>query len=176
VWVPLVASSHGGEVALNFTLHYPEFVSHLVLVGPSATGFPYSEHFILRGRALSPSNRVPDLMAAAARDPYLILPGHDAARKRMQEILMASPQDLTHDDMPLPEKPAFPRVREIRAPTLILVGSGDIADNHAVAGALFMEIPGAARSVVPDTGHLMYLEKPQEFAALVIGFLSDHGL
>ena len=78
--------------------------------------------------------------------------------------------------MPFPEKPAFPRVREIRAPTLILVGSGDIADNHAVAGALFMEIPGAARIVVPDTGHLMCLEKPQEFVALEFGFLSDHGL
>ncbi|MGH9701847.1 MAG: hypothetical protein ACRD4K_00610 [Candidatus Acidiferrales bacterium] len=104
----MVASSHGGEVALNFTLRYREFVSHLVLVGPAATGFPYSEHFILRGRALSPSNKVPDLMAAAARDRHLILPGHDAARKRMQQILTASPQDLTHDDMPLPEKPAFP--------------------------------------------------------------------
>jgi len=39
----LVASSHGGEVALNFTLRYTSNVSHLVLIGPSATGFPYSE-------------------------------------------------------------------------------------------------------------------------------------
>src|ERR1700727_2978708 len=35
----LVASSHGGEVALNFALRYTALVSDLVLVGPGATGF-----------------------------------------------------------------------------------------------------------------------------------------
>ena len=38
----LVASSHGGEVALNFTLRYTANVSHLVLIGPAATGFRVS--------------------------------------------------------------------------------------------------------------------------------------
>ena len=77
--------------------------------------------------------------------------------------------------MPLPEKPVFPYVRDLRIPTLILVGSADIADNQAVAGALVMEIPGAVRAVVPDTGHLLYLEKPQVFFSIVSGFLSSHG-
>jgi len=76
--------------------------------------------------------------------------------------------------MPLPEKPTFPYAQELRMPTLILVGSGDIADNQAVAGALVMTIPGAARVVVPDTGHLMYLEKPDEFFSVVSGFLMAH--
>jgi pimeloyl-ACP methyl ester carboxylesterase len=77
--------------------------------------------------------------------------------------------------MPLPEKPDFPYVQNLRMPTLILVGSADIADNQAVAGALVMAIPGAARVVVPDTGHLLYLEKPEIFFALVNEFLVSHG-
>jgi len=36
----IVASSHGGEVALNFALRYTAYVGDLVLVGPAATGFP----------------------------------------------------------------------------------------------------------------------------------------
>jgi len=60
-------------------------------------------------------------------------------------------------------------------PTLILIGSGDIADNQAVVGALVMAIPGAARVVVPDTGHLLYLEKPEVFSSLVSGFLNSYG-
>jgi pimeloyl-ACP methyl ester carboxylesterase len=60
-------------------------------------------------------------------------------------------------------------------PTLILIGSCDIADNEAVAGALAMAIPGAVRVVVRDTGHLMYLEKPAEFFSLVSSFLTSHG-
>jgi 3-oxoadipate enol-lactonase len=60
-------------------------------------------------------------------------------------------------------------------PTLILIGSGDIADNQAIAGALVMAIPDAARIVVPDAGHLMYLEQPEEFIGQVSMFLTAHG-
>jgi 3-oxoadipate enol-lactonase len=165
----LVASSHGGQVALEFALRYAAYVSDLVLVGPGATGFPYSEHFALREVANSKSVDV--LM----RDPYLIVPGHNAATKRLHDLLTTSPQDFSHDDMPLPEKPIFPSVQDIRVPTLVLIGSGDIADNEAVAGALVMAVPGAVRVVVPDAGHLMYLEKPQEFFAQVSTFLTAHG-
>lgn len=172
----LVASSHGGEVALNFALRHMEYVSHLVLIGPAATGFPYSEWFLMLQRADMQSNKVEDLVAASTRSAYLIAPGHDSARKRLHDVLAVSPLDLTHDDMPLPEKPTFPYVRELRMPTLILVGSSDAADNQAVAGALVMAIPGAVRLVVPDTGHLMYLEKPNEFFAAVSSFLDAHGL
>jgi 3-oxoadipate enol-lactonase len=171
----VVASSHGGEVALTFALRYSEYLSDLVVVGPSASGFPYSEYFLMRERANSQSEKVPDLIAAFTSDPFLIVPGNDAARKRLQRLLSASPQDLTHGDMPLPEKSIFPYVQEIRVPTLILIGSGDIADNQAVAGALVMEIPGASRIVVPNTGHLMYLEKPDIFVGLVSTFLTTHG-
>jgi pimeloyl-ACP methyl ester carboxylesterase len=152
------------------------FVSHLVLIGPAATGFPYSEWFLMLQRAEMQSSKVEDLISASTRSTYLIAPGHDAARKRLHDILAASPQDLTHDDMPLPEKPTFPSVQELRMPTLILVGSSDAADNHAAAGALVMAIPGAVRVVVPETGHLMYLEKPNEFFSVVSSFLNAHGL
>jgi pimeloyl-ACP methyl ester carboxylesterase len=142
----------------------------LILVGPGATGFPYSEYFLRIQREFFQSNKPEDLIAAFARSPYLILPGNNAARKRLHDLLAASPQDVTHSDMPLPEKPIFPYVRELRTPTLILVGSGDIADNQAIAGALVMAIRGATRIVVPDTGHLMYLEKPADFFSRVRAF------
>ena len=121
------------------------------------------------------SKKVEDLREAWVQDQFLIVPGHDAARKKLREILTATPQDLTHNDMPLPEASIFPNVRQLRMPTLVLIGSGDIADNQAVAGALVVSISGAARVVVPDAGHLMYLEKPQEFFDQVNSFLTLHG-
>jgi len=171
----IVASSHGGQVAMEFALRYPAQVHELVLVGPGVTGFPYSERFIMRDRRLGQSDKIEELIDASVRDPYLIVAGHDAARKRLHDLLGASPQDLTHDDMPLPEKPIFPNVRQLKMPTLVLIGSGDIADNEAVAGALVVTIPNAQRIVVPDAGHLMYLEKPHEFFGLVYKFLTLHG-
>jgi len=129
----------------------------------------------MRERANSQSDKVQELIDASVRDPFLIVPGHDAARKRLRDLLTAAPQDLTHDDMPLPERPNFPYVQGLRMPTLILIGSGDIADNQAIAGALVMAIPGAARVVVPDAGHLMYLEKSEIFVGHVSRFLTAHG-
>jgi 3-oxoadipate enol-lactonase len=168
----LVASSHGGNIALNFALRFPAQVSELVLIGPEAEGFPYSEHFVMNQTAFQNAE---DQTEIRVQNTYFIVPGHDAAREHLRRLLTAAPQDHKHRDMPLPEKPVFPYVRDLRMPTLILVGSGDIADNQAVAGALVMEIPGAARIVVPDTGHLMYLEKPDIFFSLVNEFLKSHG-
>jgi 3-oxoadipate enol-lactonase len=167
----LVASSHGGNVALNFALRYPAQVSDLVLVGPAAEGFPYSENFLI---AQMEFQNAKDPVEVRVQSTYFIVPGHDAAREHLRALLKASPQDHNHDDMPLPEKPVFPSIRDLRMPVLILIGSGDIADNQAVAGALVMAIPGATRVVVPDTGHLMYLEKPNVFSSLVSNFLSLH--
>jgi 3-oxoadipate enol-lactonase len=168
----VVGSSHGGNVAMQFALRYPAQVSDLVLVGPEAEGFPYSEHFIMSQIAFQ---KAKDKTEARVQSTYFILPGHDAAREHLRRLMTASPQDHAHDDMPLPERPVFPYVKNLRVPVLILIGSGDIADNQAVAGALAMTIPGAMRMVVPETGHLMYLEKPEVFASLVAGFLARHG-
>jgi 3-oxoadipate enol-lactonase len=167
----LVASSHGGNVALNFALRFPAQVSDLVLVGPAAEGFPYSEHFLM---AQMEFQNAKDPIEVRVQSTYFIVPGHDAAREHLRALLKAAPQDHNHDDMPLPEKPVFPYVQNLRMPVLVLIGSGDIADNQAVAGALVMAIPGAIRIVVPDTGHLMYLEKPEVFFSLVSGFLKLH--
>ena len=92
----------------------------------------------------------------------------------MADILSANPQDLTHPEMELPEKPALPRLGEIHVPTLLLVGDADIPDVHAHAGAIEAGIPRARRIVISDVGHLMYLEKPAEFSRIVIEFLENH--
>jgi pimeloyl-ACP methyl ester carboxylesterase len=168
----LVGSSHGGNIALSVALRYPAQISDLVLVGPEAEGFPYSEHFIL---AQMEFQKAKDPTEVRVKNTYFIAPGDDAAREHLRKLLNASPQDHKYSDMPLPEKPVFPYVRDLRIPTLILTGSVDIADNQAVSGALAMSIPGATRVIVPDTGHLLYLEKPEVFSSLVLEFLTSHG-
>ena len=172
----IVGSSHGGEISINFTLDHPEIVQQLVLVGAVVGGMPYSKHFLDRGSVLGKpleKGDIPGAVAAASQDKYLIAPGNDAAKKRMAALLSANPQDLTHPDFELPVKPALARLHEIRVPTLLLVGDADIPDVHAHAGALEAGIPRARRVVVNNVGHLMYLEKPEEFSRTVIGFLKS---
>ena len=170
----IVGSSHGGEISINFTLDHAEIVQQLVLVGAVVGGMPYSKHFLDRGSVLGKPLEKGDVqgaIAAAVKDKYLIAPGHDAAKKRMADLLAASPQDLTHPDFELPTKPALPRLQEIRVPTLVLVGDADIPDVHAHAGAIESGIPRSRRIVLSDAGHLLYLELPAEFSQVVIGFI-----
>ena len=174
--VAIVGSSHGGEISINFTLEHPEMVEQLVLVGAVVGGMPYTKHFLERGEALGKPLEKGDIkgaITAATKDKYLTAPGSDAARKRIADILLASPQDLTHPELELPVKPALPRLGEIHIPTLLLVGDADIPDVHAHAGAIEAAIPSAHRVVINDVGHLMYIEKPAEFSRTVIEFLEN---
>lgn len=165
----VVGSSNGGGLAVDFALAHPEAVDRLVLVGPSVTGIPYSQHFVERGQEVGRQLARDPL--GAIKSSWLLAPGHDADAKLVLRLVMADLHDLTHKDPVRPDPPAAPRLGEIRAPTLILVGEDDIADNQAQAGVLEYAIPHARRVVVRDAGHLLYLEHPDVFASLVAGFV-----
>ncbi|HVP58309.1 MAG TPA: tetratricopeptide repeat protein, partial [bacterium] len=62
-----------------------------------------------------------------------------------------------------PERPALPNLKEIVAPTIVMVGECDIPDVHAHAGAIEAGIPGAQRYVIRNAGHLVPLEQPAVF-------------
>ncbi len=134
-------------------------VSHAILVAQ-----PFEKNDVAAG------------LANWAKDKYLLAPGHDAAKKRLLDLLTANPQDMTHSDFARPTQPALDRLKEIRVPTLILAGDADIPDVHAHAGAIEAGIPGSKRVVTTDAGHLMYLEKPEEFSRAVITFIDSNGL
>jgi pimeloyl-ACP methyl ester carboxylesterase len=54
-----------------------------------------------------------------------------------------------------------------RVPVLVLVGERDLITPIAHAEALVAAIPGAELVVVPDSGHLLVLERPREFGEQV---------
>ncbi len=66
----------------------------------------------------------------------------------------------------------LPHLSEIHAPTLIITGESDIADNHAHAGVIQVGVAGSERVVIPHAGHLVYLEQPEQFNEAVRAFLA----
>lgn len=63
------------------------------------------------------------------------------------------------------------RLGELRGPALVLVGSEDVSDFHAIADRLAAAIPGTERATVAGAAHLPSAERPEAFAAAVEPFL-----
>lgn len=56
-------------------------------------------------------------------------------------------------------------------PTLVVTGEHDIPDHHRQARLLADGIPDARLVVIPDAGHMVYMEQPELFNEAIIEFL-----
>jgi 3-oxoadipate enol-lactonase len=166
----VVGASAGGGIAVDFTLAHPKAVDRLVLVGPSISGLRYSQYFNMRVIEYVRQLQQGDI-EGALRSSWSFAPGHDAALNRAVALLKANPPNLMHGDPARLAPTAKPLLSSIQAPALVLIGDHDITDNQGEAAVAEALIPHAHRIVVPDTGHLMYMEHPDVFARLVEQFV-----
>jgi pimeloyl-ACP methyl ester carboxylesterase len=172
----LAGFSFGGGLAVSYALDHPDQLDRLIIGGATINGFPMSKHFSGRNLHIALPMLIGNfngVVENARKDPWLMAPGHDAARDTAVALVRASPQDLKHqaNDKIKGWPSDIPRLLEIKAPTLILVAEWDIPDVQAIAGAAAVLIPGSKRLVVKDAGHLMQLEHPKEVAELIADFV-----
>ena len=171
----LVGFSFGGGLAINYALNHPSQVDRLIIAGASINGFTTSKQFNDRNLGIAwPMiiGNVDWVIANAAKDPYMLAPGHAAAKARFVSLSKSSPQNFRHQlHDPIQDWPSdLPKLPSLKVPTLILVGDHDIPDVQAMAREAELKIPGATRIVVADAGHLMQLEHPLEVAKLIADF------
>ena len=69
--------------------------------------------------------------------------------------------------------PAFGRLHEIQALTLVIVGDLDQGSMVRAADVMATQITGAQKWVIAGTAHLPNLEQPKRFNALVLDFLNS---
>ena len=163
----LVGCSSGTALATDFAIAHPERVKALFLIGPVVHGMRSSDYFLERGNAASAPLANDDVRAAAenwSKDPFQISGDRPQARKKIFDTLVANPQNFKVSGQweIRPSPPTVTRLPEVQAPTLLIVGEGDIADVHAFAGALQAAVPVVRREVWKDDGHLVPLEKPSD--------------
>jgi len=141
----VVGVSMGGMIAQHLAIRHPERVNRMVLISTNA-GFARPEfRGMLRWLAHSP---------LADRWPLRGFLGQLGA---------------------MAEHDTRKRLKEIKAPTLVMVGQNDSLTPVRYAEELAGGIPGAELEVVPGTTHLMIVERWQECNRRIIGFLRDNG-
>jgi pimeloyl-ACP methyl ester carboxylesterase len=78
--------------------------------------------------------------------------------------------DVTPKD-PL-DPPAIDRLAQVRAPTLVVSGALDYAENQRASRLLADGIPGARLVVMSDCAHVPPLEAPTAFASILRAFIA----
>jgi 3-oxoadipate enol-lactonase len=173
----LVGSSSGTALALDFAIAHPDAVESLFLIGPVVHGMRSSDYFLARGNAASAPLANQDVRAAAdnwAHDPFQVHGARPDVRQRIFDVLVSSSQNLRAPGQfeIRPTPPTVTRLGEIVAPTLVVVGEGDIADVHAFAGAIQADVPVVRREVWKEAGHLIELEDPKQIVARLDAFIA----
>lgn len=177
----LVGVSFGGLVAAHLAARRPEGTSHLVLVstpGPRMRLDPASARyarrpalslplFAVRGAArLMPELRAglerwPDRLGFAGAHLWRVLRYPMSPRRMAAWVDAWARADLVAE------------CRTIVAPTLIVTGEPSLDRVVPVASSLeyLALIPGARHEVLPRTGHIGLVMRPEPFASLVEGFV-----
>jgi len=179
----LVGCSMGGGTALDCALVAPDRVAALVLAASALGGFedgtPEEEAwFAERMGPVRVAIEEGDLERAQdlrVRTMWALLGTDDARGARIRQIALDNRDEIVQDESGEVEvePPAFERLEEILAPTLVLPADHDPPWTPRVSRMLADRIPNARLVQIPDVDHVVNMRNPAEFDAAVLTFLGE---
>ncbi|TME30084.1 MAG: alpha/beta fold hydrolase [Chloroflexi bacterium] len=155
----VIGVSRGGSIAVDFTLLWDEY-DRRYEAGDWDWIVDTETAFWVDG-----PRQPPDRVPAAIRDRV-----HDWIAQGYRDHAQEDPTS-----QPL-EPPAVNRLREIRVPTLVMVGDLDEGGTIEACRKLATDIPGARFELFEGVAHMVNLEQPERFTRLVLDFLTDAGV
>lgn len=177
----ILGNSIGGYWALSFALAAPERVSKVVLLGEPAgssppppprvsprkppAGDPSIEATRARYRVLMATpNRAPEEIIEADYAASK-LPGASLAWNTMLDEVARTTASLTYA--------LRPELRNLKPPTLFIWGDRDVQGPPSLGQEMADIAPNARCEVLPETGHLPWLDQPDRCRKLVLDFLGS---
>jgi 3-oxoadipate enol-lactonase len=181
--VTLVGHSMGGMVAQELIARRPDRVNRLVLCGTSAAfgkrtdgllDAGWAERFVGQRTAPLDAGQTMEQMAQKLI-PQMVGPGALPEGLRLAEFCMANVPPSTYRRA-LQALTTFDRqsaLTDVRVPTLLVAGEFDRNAAPSVMKQMADAIPRARYAEIAGAGHLMNLEAPEAFDALLLEFLRE---
>lgn len=176
----VVGLSLGGSIAIDFTLAHPQMVDAMILVAPDVNGYVFSPEFnrgfIKIVTSIQESDGAPagdlwlqsSILAPTMENPTVARKLRPIAREN-SGFWLINPL-FRRDSFVSP--PATQRLTEIHAAALLIVGDRHTTDVVNEAQLVESGIAGINKVVIPGAGHIVNVEKPEEFNRTMLNFLS----
>ena len=193
----LLGHSHGGVVAQAYAARHPGRVQRLVLASTLARFGPPQQEAMREGMdTRSGQPWYQDAVAALAaeqegkfssdeemaelvfRELPLYFAHYGAAEAGYLDTLKT--EALNADTLKLFNKEIFEKfdlrgeLGAITAPTLVITGEEDFICGPVCAEEIASGIKGAKKVIVGDSGHMIFVDQPEEFEREVAEFLEGH--
>ncbi len=179
----VTGSSMGGGIAIDVALTAPERVLGLVLVGAAAPGLDVEEYEPPQYPDLVKAFKSGDLERAARLEAEIWVVGYGRSLPDVDPTLFdrvvemdeaALANEKRRDELTvLLDPPRASRMGELSVPTLVIVGEHDLPDIRVSADYLAANHSHHGAVVVPGSGHLPSLERPEVFDPALTGFLES---
>lgn len=165
--IVLAGNSLGGQVAILYTLTYPDGVSALVLSGSSGI---YEVEMGTSTPRRQDRNYIRERAALTFYDPAhateaLVEEMHELVNDRARVTRLIKMARSTKAES------VADRLPDIRVPTLLIWGRNDLITPPDVAEAFQRSIPQAALHFIDRCGHAPMIEHPEVFNRLLLDFL-----
>jgi len=164
-----IGHSMGGAIAQHLALHNADQVLGLGLVGTGARLRVHPE--ILQNTTTENTYRTAvDKLIQLAFSPQTPPRLVELASDRMAET---RPTVLHGDFVASDAFNIMDQITGISQPTLVVCGIDDQLTPVRYSQFLADKIPDAQLEVIPDAGHMVMLEKPQQVAEVLVAFLNE---
>jgi pimeloyl-ACP methyl ester carboxylesterase len=161
----LVGHSMGALVAFDAAARHSDKVRALGLCGVAAE-MPVHPEMLESAKANT--LKVQELMTFwgmgnALHKGGMVSPGLWLRRESLA-VLSANKPDVIHADLAACNayRDALARAASVKCPTVLVLGDGDLMTPAAKAKPLAAAIAGSRTVVIPDCGHFMMVERPDE--------------
>jgi pimeloyl-ACP methyl ester carboxylesterase len=165
----VIASSMGGQAAIDLALAHPDRVVALLLIGPAVRGSPdpeiYSGPTYELNELIEAADAAGDLDEVNRLEAWMWLDGPTAEEGRVGGAARELFLDMNGRALRAPDAgdqaeipAAWPRLGEIAVPTLILIGRLDAEDVQVVGERAAGLIPNARLRFLDGVAHVPQLE------------------
>lgn len=162
----VVGHSGGGGTTIGLALAHPDRVAALVLLAPGVQDYPWpmDDPYNTQFMALASKEDRAGLVELGLRTWASAGPADATARAQIEDAVAAM---FAQGDFEQPDPPAYLRLGEITAPTVVLRGDLEYPMVIRCADRIADRIPGCRRITAAGSDHLIPLRVPDLVADVI---------